>query len=303
MFDVIKIGKYESLVSRQGMPLKPEHIKDIQEVLARWQEAFPREPTWVQNNFGVPSLFVRADCVVNDDKVCFFEIEERPGGMGLMSQFVPGLVERLAALRQEWPQFGFVSSPSRGETEDRLWLEPGDGSNGLVVVRAEPEEAGFHQYQSRSVSSVLLKGDKSYGVKLGWWWLVTEEDALPFETGFVLKPTTGSKCRGLCFYAPLRRLAKHEGRMGVDKLLKKSNSTIAQIEATLALSGKMYCQPYIPPMESEIPGYELMIYRLMFGYSPIRKIWEYIAGTWNARNNLRIHGASDTLFGPVIVEV
>lgn len=295
---IIKVGSYETQISHEPKPLKLKHVEEIQSTLKEWQEVFPREPTWVQNEFGVPSLFVRADCVINEeDTVRFYEIEERPGGMGLMLQFVPEMAERLAKIRAEWPKFGFVASHLRGDTEDKFWLErKGDG---LVVIRAEPNETEFHHFQSRSVSTVVTKGDKSYGEKLGWWWEVGEEDTLPGQTGFVLKPKKGSKCRGLCFYAPLRKLGKREGRSGIDKLLKKSNSTERQIEQSLACERTMYCQAYIPPMESGISGHELMIYRLMFGYSPSRKSWEYIGGSWNARDNLRIHGASDTLFGPV----
>lgn len=309
MIRVIKAGEYKTLVSEQQFPIRADHIAQIEGTLAKWQGVFPHEPSWVWNNFGVPSLFIRVDCVVHGEEVKYFEVEDRPNGMGLLAEFVPGFKEKRDELRCEWPDFGFVASPLRGvETEDGMWLEnAADQPNRLVLVRAEPQEADFHPFQSRSVSTVKTEGNKSYGVHLGWWKVVTNryEQGLPYITGFVLKPLQGSKCRDVHFCAPLPKPTKHErrfGRNGIYKLLAGSNSSISQIERVMDKNGEMYCQPFIMPMLSGISGYEFMIYRLMFGWSPSRSTWQYIGGCWSARNSLRIHGASDSLFGPVVLE-
>ncbi len=309
MTRAVKAGEYKTQVTDQEFPIRANHIAQIRGTLAKWQGVFPHEPSWVKNNFGVPSLFVRVDCVVRFEQVRYFEVEDRPNGMGLLAEFVPGFKEKRDEMRREWPDFGFVASPRRGkETEDGLWLENvANQPNRLALVRAEPQEKEFHAFQSRSVSTVTTEGDKWYGWEMDWWEVVTEEfkKPLPFETGFALKPMQGSKCRDVHFHAPLPKLTKQEkrfGRTGIEKLLAQSNSTIDQIEDAVKRNGQMFCQPFIMPMLSGIPGHELMIYRLMFGWSPSQNTWQYIGGCWNARNSLRIHGASDTLFGPVVLK-
>jgi hypothetical protein len=103
----------------------------------------------------------------------------------------------------------------------------------------------------------------------------------------VLKPLQGSKLRDLEIWDP-------EHRPG--------SSVRAKVEQTLRSSGAMFCQQLFPPMETGITQFPWMIYRMFFGFDCGMGRWVALGGNWNARANLRIHGASDAVFGPAVVE-
>ena len=67
-------------------------------------------------------------------------------------------------------------------------------------------------------------------------------------------------------------------------------------------NGAMFCQQLYPPMETSFKKFPWMIFRIFYGYDPGKRQWKCLGGNWNARHNLRIHGASDALFGPAVVE-
>ena len=53
-------------------------------------------------------------------------------------------------------------------------------------------------------------------------------------------------------------------------------------------------------METGIADYPWMMYRVFFGYNLHHGRWECCGGGWVARPNLRIHGASDAICGPIV---
>lgn len=263
-------------------------------LLRQWVEVFPREETWVQRTYGVPSLFVRFDCfvVAEEQRLVTCEIEDRPGGMGVTTQLNPDFAERLAPLRAQWPPFRFVAS-SRPQTmrDDYLWLtEESPDTNSLVLVRAEPDEVEFHHFERRSVSTVTREGDKGYGVALGLWRKVTAATADELfdhhPNGFVLKPLHGSKCKDVEIWKPDRG---------------HGTSTVTRIKNVLASKGPMFCQPYCPPMGSPIPG-EHMIYRMNFGFSPVQRDFVPLGGMWMSRREVKIHGAGNSTCGPLVCD-
>lgn len=69
----------------------------------------------------------------------------------------------------------------------------------------------------------------------------------------------------------------------------------------LAKNEAMFCQKLYDPMASGWEKFPWMIFRVFCGYNCQTKHWECLGGNWNARHNLRIHGASDALFGPAVV--
>ncbi len=263
--------------------------------LERWQHRFPREDTWVQREVGVPSLIVRLDCTIVDGTLRVYEIEERPAGVGITSRINPQFRDFLGGLQAYWPKFSVVVSGRRKGSDDDLWapvLGLSDYREGLVMVRAEPEEAEYHWLEQYSVSSVRMKGNKSYGEDLDWWRRVACPEELPWDQPFVLKPMQGSKCRDLEVWVP-KTSAHYEQAKGA--------STRTRVARTLLKNGAMYCQPFYSPMVFEEDPRMRMILRVYYGYNRLDRFWQCLGGVWNARPNWIVHGASDAVFGPILI--
>jgi hypothetical protein len=257
--------------------------------LGEWSQHFPVEQTWIQTVKAVPSLIVRFDCVIDDGKLIIYEIEERPAGIGLSGMISEPFAQEFTRVARTWEPFRVVVSPLRRASDDVLWqkyLPWAHEDSKLVLIRAEPEEDDFHHLESVSVSSVKSKGDKSYGENMGLWHRVSNKDELPWEESFVLKPLQGSKLKELEIWDPQRR---------------PGSSIRAKVEAALAKTDMFY-QVLHPPMQTGLPQFPWMIFRIFAGYNFTSGEWEILGGNWNARHNLRIHGASDALFGPAVVE-
>ena len=268
-----------------------EMVQDGAKCLAKWQKLFAPEQTWVRENLGVPSLLARIDVTIMDEHLMYYEVEERPSGMGVTSivnQQFAGLLQEISSI---WPDFSIVISPLRRGTDDNIWaknITTTIPDEGLVLVRAEPEEEAFHHLTARSVSSLQEKGNKSYGLEMGFWSWASNPRDLSWHLPFTVKPVKGSKTRGVHIW--------HPGRLA-------GSSSRKQIERAFAEYGSMYCQPFLPPIESGIEEAPWMILRVYYGFHLPSSSWLCLGGCWNARPNLKIHGASDAIFGPVTVEL
>lgn len=288
---VMRVGQWPVNCCESPRVFPAEASKQALALLGKWQKVFAKEQTWVQSQVGIPSLIVRLDCIVRDGQLVVYEVEERPAGVGISSVVNPEFGKRFVELASTWQPFSVVVSPLRRATDDSLWqsqLPWGNHESGLVLVRAEPEEQQFHLHEPNSVSSLKRKGDKGYGEVLGLWRKVEFPDELDWEKSFVLKPLQGSKLKDLEIWDPKRR---------------PGSSRREVVEKTLASSPNgMFCQKLFPPMESGMPRFPWMIFRVFFGYDPLRREWKALGGNWNARHNLRIHGATDAIFGPAVIE-
>lgn len=288
--DSFRLGKWQVNYSRRPVVFPACAAEQAIALLGDWEQAFVREQTWVQKNKGLPSLLVRLDCIVQDGKLIVYEVEERPAGIGISSMINPAFGVEFQKLASAWEPFRIEVSPLRQGTDDSLWLpkmlwDQADAK--LVLVRAEPEETEYHHLEPLSVSSLLSKGDKSYGEKMGLWQRVNSADQLDWKGSYVLKPLQGSKLQEMEIW---------------DSLSRPGSSPRARVLATLAKNGTMFCQRLYPPMESGLPQFRWMIFRMFFGYDCGSQEWKGLGGNWNARSNLRIHGASDAVFGPAVIE-
>ena len=192
--------------------------------LASWQKHFANEETWAKKEMGVPSLIVRLDCVLIDGSLRIYEVEERPAGIGITNKMNPKFADGLADIRRFWPDFKVVVSPNRTGGDDHLWAEVaehGGFDTEIVLVRAEPEEKDYHKYAPRSISSVVSKGNKSYGVPLGFWKSVSDSQSqLPWDEAFVLKlspkldlaASAPLLCAGITTYSPMRHWGVTKGK-------------------------------------------------------------------------------------------
>ncbi len=292
------LGEWRILATDHEREFPGEHLERAFEVIKQWQEVFPREDTWINRAYGIPSPIIKLDATITNNELQVYEVEDRPAGMGYSELINPDLRTNFADIVSTWPDFRVVVSPQRSGNDDHLWAKPAEADwHGLVLVRAEPSEEEFHALQRRSISTLLTEGDKSYGEKMGLWKRVHTADEIDFSQGFVVKPTQGSKGNGVYVSLPKQYMKEHgidPGRNGVATAGK-----IRGVIDTAAANGGVFVQQYHPPMETGIPTHPWAVNRLFFGYDMQNGEWRYIGGTWNARNNLKIHGASDTLTGPL----
>ncbi|HCU70319.1 MAG TPA: hypothetical protein DIC35_01020 [Candidatus Moranbacteria bacterium] len=296
MNTAVKVQGWDLNLSQKLVAFPEIAIDQAVELLSDWSKAFPKEDTWVSTHLGIPTLICRLDCVVNEGKLEVFEVEERPAGIGITSNLNPDFKANLQNLQENWPRFSSVVSNDRKGSDDGLWLEKISleealNSDGLLLIRAEPEQIEFHELQSRSVSSLIQKGNKSYGDKLGLWTEVGIEDfdVLPWNQGFCIKPLQNSKCRDVEIWCPWHN-SKKTGIGGC--------STRTRIYRILEKNGRMYLQNFISPENSVVYGH-MMILRVFFGYDALREEYVFMGGVWNSRPNLKIHGTPDTVIGPI----
>ncbi len=297
---MIQIGTWKVQTTTTAIVFTQDLVEQSLEMIDQWVDLFERETTWIQKKYNVPSLIIRLDCVVHNGKLGIYEVEERPSGVGLCGLINTDFKTRLEIAKSIWPKFKVIVSPKRSlDGDDSLWAqtEQSLSSRSLVLVRAEPDETEYSYLESCSVSSLKAKGNKGYGLRMGFWYRVCVSDFedLPWNRGFALKPLSGSKCLGLEIWDPRRRFGC---------------STKERIKKALNLYQQMYCQYLLLPMSTDFPNYPWMIYRPFFVWSvkeqrireKYKEQWKCIGGLWMAGPSLRLHGATNTVSGPLIVE-
>jgi hypothetical protein len=297
----VKIGEWTFAVSSVALDMPRSIIEEVaNDLLPCWASVWPREEeTMALVKFGIPSVLVRLDCVVTDEGLGVYEIEERPAGLGIACIVNPEFKIRFHSWLKsyEW-NLAVVISHRRANHDDGIWASEFNvplfnGSypseileNHALLVRAEPEEEDYLFLATHSLFPIRLKGWKGYGVKLGLWEPIPSElDLLPWDKGFVTKPSQGSKMKDVFLWHPSRA-------PGV--------ATRTKIENMIKSGRVAYWQRWISPEQHPFlpDGYRL-IRRVYFALLPDRG-WTYLGGLWNARPNFRIHGASDAIFGPVV---
>lgn len=283
----------------RSLPVPHAVTEQCLELLGKWQKVFPKEDTFAEQQFEVPSLLVRFDCVYHEAiGLGVYEIEDRPAGVGITLVVNQQFKALFNQLRSEWPEFSVVVSPLRllQGGDDHLWakeisFEEAKGSAGLLWVRAEPWELVFHELAPRSVSTIKTEGLKSYGVPLGLWSNIDNKEVesgivqLPWDQGFCIKPLQGSKTQNVFIWDPKVQLFHGKER------------ALAHVKSL----GRAHLQRFIPPMPLKIGDMQYnVIYRIFFGWSPKRKEWIPLGGEWDARPapHSLIHGALDAVTGP-----
>jgi len=292
----LKIGDWTINVSTEKIILPKEIEKQCEIIIKNWVNHFPKERTWIQNEFAVPTLIARIDfCIKNDGEVGVYEIEDEPAGIGISREINPQFLEIHQFLVKTWPYFEVIISPNWKGNDDKLWRNIIEHSAwkqpGLVWIKAHPSETVFHAMEKYSVTTLKLKGVKSYGIGMGLWIKVSQDEfeSLPWNEGFVLKPLQGCRSQKI-------EIWNSNGKKIAGQ------STKSQIKKTLETQGEMYLQKLIIPGRlNNISGY--LLYRCYFGFDIVSRRWVGLGGVWVARENLRIHGASDSVIGPIELQL
>lgn len=303
-FQTYQNGKHTFTYCDTEIVIPRSAIDSMLESIAQWQRYAPRELTYVQQTFNVPSLMVRFDGVIHEDGI-FYPYELQPAGTGvgyasMVSDTFRTIRDRY--VREKWPPFKLVQNVKL-ELDEEMWLDRislSEAVRGTDLLQLRHpltalDRTTTERVVARSIKPVRFNISKEYGEKLGWWKKVQFEkdsaDTLPWNEGFALKPLWGWGAHDIMIWNPA-------GRPG-------GSSTRPQILKTFEKQKVMYLQPFIPPMQKEIDGKKYnIIVRPFFGYDPQNKIWEPWGGTWNGRPApaLRIHGSSDAIAGPLVLE-
>lgn len=276
--------------------------RTLQRALEQWVKVFPKERTLIQAKYGVPSLFVRFDCVLSESgEVQVYEIQDGCAWVGYAGVANEKFRDvRDTIVRRDWPFLKVLRSDDYSDKDDDLWLERASVQEALtsphpLIARdrlSDLSESDQEKILGKSLRPLLSHNDKRYGVLLGWWKPVNWESTahgtkLPWDKAFVLKPQFGFGSKDIMFWNPSERAGR---------------ATRTQIERALQTHSTMYLQPFHPPSRIELDGAAYhSICRPYFIFSAKECAYVPAHGVWSARPypNLRIHGASDSISGPL----
>jgi len=289
----------------------------------RWKKASLKSiriPWYGATKNLVPSPIIRVDMAPTKNKEGvvggIYETEVRPGGLGVMLEYGP--VEK-----ELWKQAlsscrGFVVGPDThildDETACRILdipyytLADMPQDDGPYWMRTAINDQGLDDNSLVPVTDDGLKMDL---VALGLAKIVRGGDEIDWETPQVFKPLQGTWCRevkdgkvggdiGVEVYLPdqlhhqMPRFFSEETRGEALRGFAKKK----KIEHMLASGSKIISQPFVPPERVRCPNGKRLgwrIWRLYYGYIDGR--YRYIGGVWAWRTNIKVHGASDAVFG------
>lgn len=276
--------------------------QQAQELIAGWLSVFPKEETWVQQNYRIPSLLLKLDYFEQNGKIQLCEIEDRPDGIGVVSLVNQDFAKKLSALKCKWPCFSSVVSDQRKICDDYLWLgrqislAEALENDDLILARCEPAEADFHVLQARSVSTIKTEGMKCYGEKMQLWRRMSSEnlDQLDWDSGFVCKPIQGSKSQGVEIFHPKRKRLQKDGYDGV--------SSRSRIEERF-FRAEGFVQEFMDPQRISIGTTEyLKLNRLYFGFDPEFEHFVCLGGQIVASRNFVIHGSDKGFIMPLVID-
>jgi hypothetical protein len=325
-------GGLETPFSEDIIELSPEHKAQIEAYAARAATNFrpqdiAAEPTFAQQELGVPALVVRIDCTVVDGQIVAYEMEDSPSGQGISDRVhrrVGGAGLR-SVIRDHYDAavgtvpHVIVSGARNHGTDDHIVV--GDEKytydkrydlslpdNTLVIVKALPgnrdSSAPYVHLQERALAPLASEGDKTYQERIGDLTVVKgRQDLLRREGGElesqVLKARIGSMAMGISMY-----LSPEDRQM----YGKKGIVTASRLEKNLdtyrdTRSGALV-QPFAPPIRIENPEGRsnaiMRVFTLLENSNGIITA-RAIGGGYVARPELIVHGASNAVLGAVTI--
>lgn len=302
-----KIGMWEMQVEAPRF-IDRELVEELERFLNQeWRQVVLKtvnQPWGGLEYFNILSPIIRVDMapVVNPKAIIgsIYEIEIRPGGLGVMSLLVPERLEQWKKVLSSCQCKGFIKIKSSIQ-DDKLAAEllgipyyeyeeaPNKLEEGFYWIRSNTTTGKIIELEKYSLVPIRMDGDKNYLVKLKMAELLTQE-RLNWSSPFVVKPLVGSRMEGVEIYLPssLRKKFGH------------GFSTKSQVIRAISQEAPYMVQKFIMPQPEEMNGLKgWTIWRLFFGW---QGNYTFLGGLWNWRPNLRVHGASDAIFGVIEVE-
>lgn len=259
------------------------------------------KPWWSVRELNIISPIIRVDMAPTNEqeiKEKIYEVEHRPAGLGMYLSLVP---EKKSQWRKAvWCCKGFVNYKTEIQDDPLAALLLGlpyynyekegksiDFNREPYWIRTSLREGEFiEKFEKISLVPLSSDGNKSDLVKLGLARPVRVEE-INWEEGFVVKPLVGTRMKGVEIYLPPRLREKY-GEKGV--------STRTRVMRRIELGVPYILQEFIPPFCEEINGVQgWTIWRLFFVWE--RDGYRFGGGCWNWKPELRVHGASNAIFG------
>lgn len=278
--------------------------KQVQQLAHCAIGAMKREDTLVGSRFNLPTLVARLDCTVQSGEVIPYELDERPAGIGITANllgqdFYATMTDHYERIIGEVPM---VIADQNEISDDSLVFQVAgltDSGDSPCLVRASPVSIAQHpnvsEITARSVSSVLLEGDKTYSTIAEGYRAqpVTPNETVDPTTSTVIKPRQGSKAVGVHVYLSPKDRATH-GKRGIvtaSKMNKLLSQDIPQVK-----------EPFAPPivLRDQNGTVGNMILRVFVLVKP-QEMPEVIGGAFVIRRELVVHGASNAIAGGIIV--
>ncbi len=320
----------ETPISEDVITLSTKHKTQIEEYAKKAASEYgdrqgQKEPTYVQELVGIPSLIVRIDCTIDENgDIVAYELEDSPSGQGITDKVHShikgeGIKERL--IDHYTDAIGdiphvLVSGHRSHGTDDNiivgqekyLFNEIPASVDGPVIVKAIPgikeSHAAYLHLQSQAVAPLATEGDKSYAVSMGDLKEVeSETDLLLCADGElasqVAKSRLGSMAMGVSMYLnPLER--KKYGKRGTVTASKLSAKIVEYQDRGGAL-----LQRFVAPIQlenNEGRSNAIMRVFVLLDSRDGEVTAEAIGGCYVARPELIVHGASNAVAGAVLVE-
>ncbi|MDX2775956.1 hypothetical protein PV379_01115 [Streptomyces caniscabiei] len=332
-----KLGLYgglETPFSSDVIELSPVHVRQIEAYAAQAASNFmpldadTPEPTFAQQELGVPSLIVRIDCTVVDNKIVAYEMEDSPSGQGISHRVHrqlggAGIRDTIRGHYEKHigavPHVIVAGARNHG-TDDHLIVGernytydtdttiavPDDAFVIIKAIPGDPRSAKpYLHLQQRTLAPLVSEGDKTYQERIGDLTRVqTPMDLLRRDTdnelaSQALKARIGSMAMGICMYLhPDDR--KTHGKKGIVTASRLENT----IDTFTQAKNGALTQPFAPPIRLENPeGRSNAIMRVFTLLE--RKGGTIhataIGGGYVARPELIVHGASNAVLGAVTV--
>lgn len=288
----LDVGEWSMSLTQTSMTLDPAVNEQFLDWIEEWAKLpMHDEATWVQREFGVPSLLVRYDATVDGQP---YELDGRPQGAGITAHFNPFFAERFANVKATWPDIVAVQTPKHAEyfCDDHFWLKRfplGQEPEGVLkLVRNMPWDYAANHLTADAVAPVANEGAKAYGEHFGWWHKVTaaEVGELDWDKSFVLKPINGAKGHDIIIWVAGSTNKRPRGAV-----------TKTKVKDTLLAQGEMWLQKFHAPhvVETEHGSRNLMV-RPYYGFNIETRKWESLGGQAVLGDTLKIHGSSATIF-------
>ena len=308
--ETVDICGFPSRVGDEVVVLTSKERQSVEDALETWRRdplAMPPTENWASRNWGVPSVLVRVDMAPlrgqQGDVHPLYEVEGGPGGLGFVHALAGDeplqmMAECLRGLGVE--EIGWEVAPSRARFEAELFRGVSVlGEHGLKVSRGlnhglplllrsggedrVPYERCLCNYTQGGGDKLALR---PFGAILG-----NELGGAPgrrWPQGFVFKPRYGTGASGVLIHAANTPYRKHSDSS------RQMDACWERIENS---PERWVVQGFSPP--------EYLSEERLFRMWRIFAVWSgeryrAIGGFWNARNSLRLHGATDTIWGPIL---
>ncbi len=160
--------------SGAAMNVHPQEVRiseaaatTIEDAMADWSAAYPGEPTLAQEEYGVPAVIARADCVISPDgQLHVYEIDDHPVGSGIMQQLIPESAPAFGALKDHIekgrPLVTELMYDERPYAhDDDLWLPQitaATPEDYAIIARGRRSSPGFDEFMERHERHSILTG-------------------------------------------------------------------------------------------------------------------------------------------------